>query len=110
MDTLNRFFICLLWVMFVMPQAMAQQTDAKKIMEEVEAGFRKAGGLRIGYSMQASSGQSSGTIELKNEKFVLYAGGGILDTSSVQDEWLETERKMGTMRAVIAQGYRKEFE
>lgn len=75
MDTLNRFFICLLWVMFVMPQAMAQQTDAKKIMEEVEAGFRKAGGLRIGFSMQASSGQSSGTIELKDEKFVLYAGG-----------------------------------
>ena len=107
MDTLNRFFICLLWVMFVMPQAMAQQTDAKKIMEEVEAGFRKAGGLRIGFSMQASSGQSSGTIELKDEKFVLYAGGGILSSSQVEDEWQETEKKMGTMRFVVHHGYAK---
>lgn len=50
------------------------------------------------------------SMQVTDEAFVLYAGGGILDTSSVQDEWLETERKMGTMRAVIAQGYRKEFE
>lgn len=31
----------------------------------------------------------------------LYAGGGLLASSSLSDEWLETERKMQTMRSVL---------
>jgi isochorismate synthase len=31
----------------------------------------------------------------------LYAGGGILTSSSLNDEWLETERKMATMKRII---------
>ena len=71
MKTLNSFFICLLLAILVMPQAMAQQADAKEIMRQVEAEFHKAGGLRIKFTMQASPG----VIELKEDKFVLHAGG-----------------------------------
>ncbi|MDO4691637.1 MAG: isochorismate synthase [Porphyromonadaceae bacterium] len=33
----------------------------------------------------------------------LYAGGGLLPSSTLQDEWLETERKMQTMGAALRQ-------
>lgn len=39
------------------------------------------------------------------DAFVLYAGGGILASSQVEDEWQETEKKMGTMRFVVHHGY-----
>ena len=41
------------------------------------------------------------------DAFVLYAGGGILSSSQVEDEWQETEKKMGTMRFVVHHGYAK---
>ncbi len=37
--------------------------------------------------------------------FRLYAGGGILSTSQMEDEWQETENKMGAMRYTIMKGY-----
>jgi hypothetical protein len=33
--------------------------------------------------------------------FVLYAGGGILASSEIESEWLETEAKMQTMKRLI---------
>lgn len=35
------------------------------------------------------------------EKFILYAGGGLLDASNAEKEWLETEAKMETMKRCI---------
>ncbi len=35
------------------------------------------------------------------EKFTLYAGGGLLDASNAEKEWLETEAKMETMKKCI---------
>ena len=35
------------------------------------------------------------------EKFILYAGGGLLDVSTAEKEWLETEAKMETMKRCI---------
>ena len=46
----QRFFRMLLiffWAMLLVPQVVAQQTDALEVMERVEAGFRKAGCLRV---------------------------------------------------------------
>ncbi len=71
MKAFNQLFICVLLCMCAMSQVMAQQTDAKDIMRQVEASFHKGGGIRVKFTMQASSG----TIELKGEKFVLHAGG-----------------------------------
>lgn len=75
MGAWNKFIIgLLLAVSFAAPMA-AQSSDATEILERVEAGFRKAGGVRAEFAMQASSGKSEGIIELEGEKFVLHAGG-----------------------------------
>lgn len=36
--------------------------------------------------------------------FRLYAGGGLLSSSVLEDEWMETERKLQTMKYVIVKG------
>lgn len=46
-------------------------------------------------------------MQIREEAFVLYAGGGILASSQQEDEWQETEKKMGTMRYVVHHGYVK---
>lgn len=38
------------------------------------------------------------------EKIRLYAGGGILSASVCEEEWMETERKLQTMKYVISKG------
>ena len=38
------------------------------------------------------------------EKIRLYAGGGILPASVCEEEWMETERKLQTMKYVISKG------
>ena len=35
------------------------------------------------------------------EQLTLYAGGGLLASSELNDEWLETEKKLQTMRRII---------
>ncbi len=35
------------------------------------------------------------------DKAILYAGGGLLVSSTLQDEWLETEKKMRTMKDIL---------
>lgn len=45
------------------------------------------------------------SMQVCDTAFVLYAGGGLLDSSVGREEWLETERKMGAMRYVVARGY-----
>lgn len=40
-------------------------------------------------------------MEIKSGEITLYAGGGILASSDVETEWIETEEKMKTMRNII---------
>ena len=35
------------------------------------------------------------------DSYTLYAGGGLLPSSVLQDEWIETEKKMQTMRNIL---------
>lgn len=69
--------VWLVWVAFCLAvfPLHAQQTDAKTVMERVAESFRKAGGIRAGFTVSASTGSSSGSICLKGDKFVLEAGG-----------------------------------
>lgn len=46
-------------------------------------------------------------MQILPDAFVLYAGGGILASSKVEDEWLETVKKMGTMRFAVHHGYKE---
>lgn len=40
-------------------------------------------------------------MHIENECLTLYAGGGLLPSSNLQDEWNETEKKMQTMRRIL---------
>ena len=40
-------------------------------------------------------------MEIKLGEAILYAGGGILASSEVESEWMETGDKMNTMRSIL---------
>lgn len=42
-------------------------------------------------------------MHIKDDELTLYAGGGLLASSELNDEWLETEKKMQTMERIISQ-------
>lgn len=44
-------------------------------------------------------------MQLGNENARLYAGGGILSSSVMEEEWEETERKLATMRKILTDNY-----
>ncbi len=41
------------------------------------------------------------SMKINEQSIVYYAGGGLLQSSILQDEWLETERKMCTMQEIV---------
>uniref|UniRef100_UPI002675557D isochorismate synthase n=1 Tax=Bacteroides acidifaciens TaxID=85831 RepID=UPI002675557D len=41
-------------------------------------------------------------MHIEDEQLTLYAGGGLLASSELDDEWLETEKKLQTMKRLIA--------
>ena len=40
-------------------------------------------------------------MHIENGQLSFYAGGGLLASSELNDEWLETEKKLQTMRRII---------
>lgn len=50
---------------------MAQQPDARTILDRTAEAFRKSGGVRMTFTVCASGGASTGTIRLKGDKFLL---------------------------------------
>ncbi len=53
----------------------AQQPDAKDILDRAAGAFRSAGGVEITFSVRAPEGNSTGTIRLKGDKFLLKTEG-----------------------------------
>lgn len=53
----------------------AQQPDARDVLDRAAEAFRKAGGVKITFSVRAPEGDSKGTIYLKGDKFVLETEG-----------------------------------
>lgn len=51
--------------------AMAQQPDARTILDRTAEAFRRSGGVRMTFKVCASGGASTGTIRLKGDKFLL---------------------------------------
>ena len=41
-------------------------------------------------------------MHIEEEQLTLYAGGGLLASSELNDEWLETEKKLQTIKRLIA--------
>lgn len=53
----------------------AQQPDAKDILDRTAEAFKRAGGVKIAFTVQAPEGSSTGVIRLKGEKFLLETEG-----------------------------------
>ena len=73
-------FICLACLLVGALPVMAQQLDAKEILDRTAATFRQAGGVQAGFTVSnyfkgKLQGTSTGTIQLKGEKFYLDAEG-----------------------------------
>lgn len=75
MKRFSYLLLAVAWLCLMPALLRAQQADAKTVMERVAESFRKAGGIRAGFTVSASTGSSSGSICLKGDKFVLEAGG-----------------------------------
>ena len=54
---------------------VAQEPDAKDILDRTADAFRREGGVKIGFSVRAPEGNSNGTICLKGDKFLLETEG-----------------------------------
>lgn len=54
---------------------LAQQPDAKEVLEQAARNFREAGGIKAAFTVRTSEGASTGTICLKGDKFLLEAEG-----------------------------------
>ena len=71
---INRLLFTLWMLCLALPMA-AQQPDAKDLLDRTANAFRKAGGVRIAFSVRAPEGESKGIIRLKGDKFLLETEG-----------------------------------
>lgn len=55
--------------------AVAQQPDAREILDRAADAFRRAGGVRVTFSVRAPEGNTNGVIRLKGDKFLLETEG-----------------------------------
>ena len=68
-------WIGLLWMLGWLMPACAQDGGARDILRRAADAFRRSGGVSASFSVRSPEGNSTGTIRLKGEKFVLEAGG-----------------------------------
>lgn len=54
---------------------VAQQPDARDILDRAADAFRKGGGVKVTFSVRAPEGSSNGSIRLKGDKFLLETEG-----------------------------------
>lgn len=66
------FYICVFC--FALPM-LAQQPDAKSVLDRTSKNFRNAGGVKATFTVRASDGTTVGTICLKGDKFLLETDG-----------------------------------
>lgn len=82
---INRLLFCVWMLAFALP-VVAQQTDAKEILDRTAETFRKAGGVKISFTVRTSEGSSTGTIRLKGDKFLL-EGDGVTTWFDGHTQW-----------------------
>lgn len=71
---INRLLLAF-WVVCLALPVMAQQSDAKDILDRTADAFRKAGGVKISFTIRAPEGESKGVIRLKGDKFLIETDG-----------------------------------
>ncbi len=68
-------FLLICTLAFALPVAAQRPADAKEILERTAETFKKAGGVRIAFTVRAAGNSSVGTIRLKGDKFLLETDG-----------------------------------
>lgn len=63
------------WMLFLTIPTVAQQPDARDILDRAADAFRKEGGVKITFSVRAPEGNTNGSIRLKGDKFLLETEG-----------------------------------
>lgn len=68
-------FLFAVWMCCLALPAWTQQADAKDVLDRTAAAFRKAGGVKIAFSIRAAGRNTKGAISLKGDKFLLETEG-----------------------------------
>ncbi len=68
---MKKYIFTLLISLLILPCFAQKDVQAKKILDQTSAAFAKAGGIKATFSIKAGKGQSKGTLQLKENKFVL---------------------------------------
>lgn len=63
------------WMLFLTIPMVAQQPDARDILDRAADAFRREGGVKITFSVRAPEGNTNGSIRLKGDKFLLETEG-----------------------------------
>lgn len=81
------------WLMLIagaLP-VMAQENEAKALLDRVAEKIQRSSGIRSHYSVRSVEGSSSGTIQLKGEKFFLRSMDGITTWFDGRTQWTYLE-------------------
>ncbi len=81
------------WLMFLVAAlpVMAQENEAKVLLDRIAEKFHRSNGIWVHYSVRSVEGSSSGTIQLKGEKFLLRSMGGITTWFDGRTQWTYLE-------------------
>lgn len=63
------------WMLFLTIPTVAQQPDARDILDRAADAFRREDGVKITFSVHAPEGNTNGSIRLKGDKFLLETEG-----------------------------------
>lgn len=63
------------WMLFLTIPMVAQQPDARDILDRAADAFRREGGVKITFSVRAPEENTNGSIRLKGDKFLLETEG-----------------------------------
>ena len=70
----DKLLLGVLLLLFAVPMS-AQQPDAKNILERTAEAFRKAGGVKLAFTVNEQQGSYAGVLYLEGEKFVVETEG-----------------------------------
>ena len=68
---MKKYIFTLLMSIFILPCFAQKDAQARKILDQTSNTFAQAGGIKASFSIKVGSKQTKGTLQLKDNKFVL---------------------------------------
>ena len=100
----DKLLLGVLLLLFAVPMS-AQQPDAKNILERTAEAFRKAGGVKLAFTVNEQQGSYAGVLYLEGEKFVVETEGMKTWFDGHTQEELQTLNPYAWL-SLYKQGYR----